>query len=625
MGHESAQFSVRRPTVRARLRARRGAVPGVVAGTVFASGLAAQDFPQAAPMTEMGTVDIAADRTSYAPGESAGLAARLVIEDGWHTNSNRPTYDNLIATSATFSVPSGWAEPDAPAYPPGDMKSFGFTDGTEISVYEGTVFFRTSVQIPADAEAGTYPVRTEVTYQACDDSICLAPVTTEQTIGLVVGSTGAATNAEFFAAAGGQGSGAGRATTGGGFWWFIVLGFLGGLILNIMPCVLPILSLKVFGLVKSAGGGRGALVSGGLATALGIVLSFLLLATAAVVARSAGVAVGWGIQFQEPAFVGGLAVVMVLFTLNLWGLFEIPLPGALARVGTAGPTEGVAGHLTTGFFATLMATPCSAPFLGTALGFALTQNAATTFAMFGAIGFGMASPYLLLAAFPGLGSALPKPGAWMETFRGVMGFCMAAAVVWLLFVLSGQVAATRVAFFQLALLAMALMVWVSGRARAGTPGRRLTGAVAGALAVLSVAAVTRGADAAPTAIGVAPEDRLIAWQPFDRAAAEAAAAEGRYVFVDVTADWCLTCKVNEGLFIETEEVARAFEANDVIAMRADWTRRDEAIGRFLADFGRYGIPFYVMYRPNDEPYVFSELLSKAAILRLFEDPGAAIE
>ena len=202
---------------------------------------------------------------------------------------------------------------------------------------------------------------------------------------------------------------------------------------------------------------------------------------------------------------------------------------------------------------------------------------------------------------------------------------MAAAVVWLLFVLSGQVAATRVAFFQLALLAMALMVWVSGRARAGTPGRRLTGAVAGALAVLSVAAVTRGADAAPTAIGVAPEDRLIAWQPFDRAAAEAAAAEGRYVFVDVTADWCLTCKVNEGLFIETEEVARAFEANDVIAMRADWTRRDEAIGRFLADFGRYGIPFYVMYRPNDEPYVFSELLSKAAILRLFEDSGAAIE
>lgn len=584
---------------------------------------AAQEFPQALPGVEMGQVEVAVDRTSYAAGERAELAVRLLIQEGWHTNSHEPTYEYLIATQAIFDPPASWGEPGATSYPPGELKTFGFTEGAAISVYEGEVLMRSSLDVPIDVEPGTYPIRTVVTYQACDDSVCLAPITNEQTLGITVGSVGTPANTAFFASsqtgATGQSTG-GLAQDGRGFWWFIILGFVGGLILNAMPCVLPILSLKVFGLVKSAEGGRGSVVAGSLATAIGIVLSFLLLAAAAIIARSAGVAVGWGIQFQEPAFVAGLAIVMVLFALNLWGLFEIPLPRALAQVGASGPSEGVAGHLTTGFFATLMATPCSAPFLGTALGFALTQSAATTLAMFSAIGIGMASPYLLLAAFPGLGAAMPKPGEWMTTFKVVMGFLMAATVVWLLFVLSAQIASTRVAFFELALLGMTLMVWLASREGAGRTFKRFAGTAAVVVAVLSVATVGRGrAEAGSAALGVAPEDRLISWQPFDREAAERAAAGGRYVFVDVTADWCLTCKVNEGLFLETEDVANAFEAHDVIAMRADWTSRDDTISQFLADFGRYGIPFYVMYRPGGEPYVFSELLSKSAILNVFVD------
>ncbi|WP_420463913.1 thioredoxin family protein [Candidatus Palauibacter sp.] len=614
-------------TAEARIRRERGPAPAiavllaVAAGSVFPTPGSAQIPQQGVFDLEKGDISVALDRTAYLAGEPAELAVRLVIEDGWHANSNQPTYDYLIATAVDLELPPDWPPARAVGYPPGEMKTFSFAP-TAISVYEGEVFVRASVPTPAGASPGTYPIRANVTYQACDDKMCLAPVTTPATVGLTVGTGGQAANPEFFAADAGDGTAAAgqAAGSGRGFLWFVLLGFVGGLILNAMPCVLPILSLKVFGLVKSAEGGRRAVTAGGLATAAGIILSFLLLAAAAIVARSAGVAVGWGIQFQEPLFVGALAVVMLFFTLNMWGLFEIPLPASLAKVGSTGPSEGLAGHLATGFFATLMATPCSAPFLGTALGFALTQDSGTTAAMFGAIGTGMASPYLLLAAFPAAGRVLPKPGAWMATFKVVMGFLLAATLVWLLFVLSGLVPAARVAFFEVGLLAVALAVWLGSRRGRGGPARRVAGLAAAALAVLAVTTVAQGrGEAGSPALGVAPEDRLIAWEPFDRDRAEELSAAGSYVFVDVTADWCFTCKVNEALFLETEEVAGAFEEHDVIAMRADWTRRDESIGRYLADFGRYGIPFYVLYRPGRGPHVFSELISKSAILDMLGD------
>ena len=573
---------------------------------------------------EKGDVEVFLDRTSYEPGDIARVAVGLTIEHGWHTNSNRPTYDNLIATEVSFDAPPGWELPAAPEYPPGVMKTFSFAE-TAISVYDGEVTIIGSVAVPASAGPGTYPIRTTVTYQACDDLMCLAPVTTETTLGLDVVATGVAgepANEDRFAAGpimrGEPGYG-GAAPGGRSFVGFLLLAFVGGLILNAMPCVLPVLSLKVMGLVKSAEGGRGSVVAGSLATALGILVSFMLLAAAAVIARSAGAAVGWGIQFQNPAFVAALTVIVLLFTLNLWGLFEIPLPRFLARVGASGPSDGLAGHLTTGFFATLMATPCSAPFLGTALGFALTQSTATTLAMFGAIGTGMASPYLLLAAAPGLARVLPRPGPWMTKFRVAMGFLLAGTAVWLLYVLSGLISLDPFVAFTALLLAISCVTWAASRTEVFSSRRRLLAAATAVLCVTSVVVAARasGGETART-LGVAPEDRLIAWETFDRELAESAAAAGRYVFVDVTADWCLTCKVNEGLFLETEEVAAAFERHDVLALRADWTRRDEAIGEYLASFGRYGIPFYVMYRPGRQPHVFSELLSRSAVIDLLD-------
>jgi suppressor for copper-sensitivity B len=400
------------------------------------------------------------------------------------------------------------------------------------------------------------------------------------------------------------------------------LAILGGLILNAMPCVLPILSLKVFGLVRSAGHGRAEVVRGSLATAAGILISFWALALAAVLARAAGAAVGWGVQFQRPGFVAFLAVVVVLFCLNLWGLFEIPLPQWAARVGGSGPREGIAGHFFSGLFATLMATPCSAPFLGTAIGFALAQSAGWIFAIFTGVGFGMALPYLLLAAAPGAARFFPRPGAWMDTVRGAMGFLLAAAAVWLFYVLSAQMSPERVAFIQLGLLGLALFTWLRHR---GLRGPVLQGAaglgMAAAVAAILVLAVTSGAEA-PAQASEVKTAGLISWVPFDRAKAESLASSGQLVFVDVTADWCFTCKVNEKLVLETPEVAGAFQRHSVVAMKADWTNRSDEIGSFLAEHGRYGIPFYLLYRPGNPPHVFSELLNKETLVSEVEATAA---
>jgi len=405
----------------------------------------------------------------------------------------------------------------------------------------------------------------------------------------------------------------------------LLVAVVGGLILNAMPCVLPVVSLKVFGLVQSASHGRREVVRGALATAAGILVSFWALAGLAVGAASAGAAVGWGVQFQRPGFVAFLAVVVTLFCLNLWGLFEIPLPPVLARLGGAGAREGLAGHFGSGLFATLMATPCSAPFLGTAIGFALTQPAPTVFAIFTAVGAGLALPYLVLAATPGASRILPRPGAWMENLRGIMGFLLAGTAVWLLYVLAAQVSPERVAAFEVALLVLALCTWFLHRA---APGRRAARGVAGAaLAVVAVAAVALAASGAAGGAGAgsrvaAQPDGPIAWVDFDRGRAESLAASGQLVFVDVTADWCFTCKVNERLVLNTPEVAAAFATHHVVPMRADWTNRNDAITRFLADHGRYGIPFYLLYRPGRDPYVFSELPSKTAILVALDDASS---
>ena len=573
-------------------------------------------------------VEAAPELTAFEPGDTARVGAWMSIEDGWHTNSHEPTFEYLIPTTLEVEVPEGW-ELEGVDYPHGELKSFAFEE-KPLSVYEGEVGLVARISIPSDAPQGSRSARLTLTYQACDDRSCLPPVTEEIDIDIGVGTGGAPTGralpdlvAETGSSAAASGDGAAKALGAAGLAWMLFLGLVGGLILNAMPCVLPVLSLKVLGLVKSAGQSRRTVTAGALATALGILLSFWALALAAIVAKSAGAAVGWGVQFQEPGFVVALTVIVLLFTLNLWGLFEIPLPAKLARAASGGPSEGLAGHFASGLFATLMATPCSAPFLGTAVGFGLAQPPITIFAIFTAVGVGMGLPYLALAAFPGASRLLPKPGAWMATLKMVMGFLLAAAAVWLLYVLSAEVAAETVAFVQLALLAMAAFLWLRHRAVRTSAGRLLANlGTAAAIAAAVLLAIGGSAPAGGRATAGGESAGLLSWTPFDRATAQALREEGRLVFVDVTADWCFTCKVNERLVLETEEVRGAFEEHSVIAMKADWTNRDSSIAAFLEEHGRYGIPFYLLYRPGAEPFLFSELLTKEAVLTAVEDAAS---
>jgi thiol:disulfide interchange protein len=256
-----------------------------------------------------------------------------------------------------------------------------------------------------------------------------------------------------------------------------------------------------------------------------------------------------------------------------------------------------------------MATPCSAPFLGTAVSFALGQPAAATFAVFAAVGIGMALPYLLLAASPSSAKWLPKPGAWMETLKGVLGFLLAGAGIWLLYVLAAIVSPEALAVVEAGLLTLALGLWLRNRA-----GHKVVGTLLALLAAAGTIAVARPEAGERGPRLEAEADGAIVWIPFDEATAEQLAAEGRLVFVDVTADWCLTCKVNERLVLARDGVREAFEEHQVVAMKADWTRRDDTIAAYLTKHGRTGIPFYVLYRPGSPPHVFGEVLTVDSVV-----------
>ena len=415
-------------------------------------------------------------------------------------------------------------------------------------------------------------------------------------------------------AAAGLSGGSGRAP--GGLFAMLGVALLGGLILNLMPCVLPVLSLKLLSIVQHGGRAPAAVRAGFLASAAGILTSFLILAGALVAVKAAGGAVGWGIQFQQPLFLVFMVVLVTLFAANLWGLFELPLPRAIADrmggpVGEGPEGRGLGGQFATGAFATLLATPCSAPFLGTAVGFALAGGALEVFAIFAALGVGLALPYLLIAAFPRAARLLPRPGRWMVALRRVLGGALALTALWLLSVLVvqvGEVPALAVAVLMGGLVAA---LWL-GRRMAGSAG--WASALAGLLAVIAFAVPAvfgPSAGAVPVA-----ESAAARWAPFDEAAIREQVAAGRTVFVDVTADWCITCQANKKLVLNRGAVApRLEDAGTVTAMRADWTRPDEAIARYLARHGRYGIPFNIVYGPAaPEGIALPELLTESAVL-----------
>jgi len=391
-------------------------------------------------------------------------------------------------------------------------------------------------------------------------------------------------------------------------WHFLLLGFLGGLILNLMPCVLPVISLKIFGFIRQAGEHPEKILRHGLAFVAGIFVWFLGLAAFLVALRSSGSEATWAAQFQNPAFILAIACVVFVFALNLFGVFEIILPGrvtnALAEASSGG---GYAGSFFQGVFATLLATPCTAPFLGPALGFALAKPSGVIFLMFGAIALGMSAPYFLLSAKPGWMKILPKPGLWMERVKQFMGFPLIATLIWLLYVYGNQRGFDAVVDAAGFLLCLALACWIYG-AFCGPLSRVRTRAISLALIVVVIAGGWR-------LFFVKSADH-IDWQPFSQASLNALLKEGKPVFVDFTADWCISCKFNERTAIDVPAVRAAFAKDGIVPMKADWTNSDPEITAALARFGRVGVPFYVIYPAGkpDAPIALPEILTKDIVL-----------
>lgn len=407
--------------------------------------------------------------------------------------------------------------------------------------------------------------------------------------------------------------------------FLIILGFafVGGLILNLMPCVFPILSIKVMNFMQMSGHDSGEVRKHGFVFGAGVILSFIVLAGLLLLLRAGGQELGWGFQLQTPAFIAFMTFLMFGLGLSLMGVFEIG--GSLINVaGKAGTADGLRGSFFSGILATVLATPCTAPFMGTALGVAITLPASTALIIFTPLGIGMATPYVLLSSFPALMKYLPKPGSWMETFKQAMAFPLFATAIWLIWVFGQQAGVDGLTRLLVGLLFLSLGIWIIhrwNRYQISTSARVISRSIATILIVGGF--LFSASSKAETFDGINDNSYVdnygIEWEVFSIALVEEYADEGKNVYIDYTADWCITCHANRRLVFSSERVKERFEELDFIMVKADWTNRNPEITRALASHGRNGVPLNVIYSKNlDEPLILPSVLTPGIVLDALE-------
>ncbi|MGC6509146.1 MAG: protein-disulfide reductase DsbD family protein [Myxococcota bacterium] len=406
------------------------------------------------------------------------------------------------------------------------------------------------------------------------------------------------------------------------YWTMLFMAFVGGFILNGMPCVLPVALIKLYSIIKATGSTRRQIFIECQTYSVGVLMSFWVLAASLIIIRNTfEIPVGWGFQFQYPEFVVALATVVFVFGLSLFGLFEIPAFGANTAESMSNK-DGLLGHFLTGVFTTLLATPCSAPFLGTGMGFAFSLPSSGLFIFFSAAGIGLAFPFVLLGFMPKLLDYLPKPGAWMGTFKTVMGFTLMATTVWLVDVVGGLLGREGVTNVLSYLMVVAVASWLfghygsvleSGRRQLTMLGFALSLSAFGGYYFLNFEIPTdegRSREVQDTALSF---DSEVPWQPFSDAAVQS--LSDRVLFIDFTADWCLSCKVNEKTILNTETVRKAMKEHNVVPLKADWTRRDPEITAWLERYERAGVPFYIVIPPNGAPPIpLGELITPSSVV-----------
>lgn len=404
-------------------------------------------------------------------------------------------------------------------------------------------------------------------------------------------------------------------------WLALLFSFIGGIILNLMPCVLPVLSIKIMGLVNQAHEKHSKSWQHGGIFTLGVLVSFWILAGIILILKAGGTQLGWGFQLQSPVFLIILSAFMFLFGLSMFGVFEIGT--SLTTIG--GKTQGrsgLGGSFLSGVTATIVATPCTAPFMGPALGFALTQPAYVSLLIFTFIGLGMSAPYVLLTSIPALLKFVPKPGRWMESMKQFMGFLLVATVIWLLWVLGLQAGSNVVALVLFVLLVTSIGAWIYGRwGHLAMPKKtRVVSTLIAVILIISAnayAVVNVDTYAVSMTTQTATAGEGIEWKPYSDEAVEQAKKSGNPVFIDFTAAWCLSCQVNEQIAFSSEEVQNRFRELNIQSFKADWTSHDEKITRALAKYGRNSVPLYVLHsgNHNDEPKILPEIITPGIILK----------
>jgi thiol:disulfide interchange protein DsbD len=584
---------------------------------------------------------LAAEAPTLRQGEVFIADIILEIEPGWHVygpSSGASGTSVGLPTTVIWDLPPGFTALP-PEWPRMERFSYG---GIDSWGYSGTLLVRNGIRAPESFAAGAaVSLKAKVEWLACRVECMPGEASLELSLPVAAAAGPKAT-----------------VPKGVGLAMALLLAFTGGLILNLMPCVLPVLSLKALSLAKSAGAGSGreaqalsprghvtasakaqALspagaghLSQGLYFTAGVLVSFWLFAGILLALRAGGQAAGWGFQLQDPVFVVAAAAVFFLVALNLFGVFEVG--ASLTRLGSVGKGRGdAASSFLSGLFTTAVATPCTAPFMGVAVGYALSHNAAVALGVFTALGLGMAAPLLAISAIPGLARRLPKAGAWMVTFRQILGFPMMAAVVWMTFVLAGLGGVSAVLSLLGGLLSAGMGAWVWGTwGRFDRSGRVKIVAAAFALALAAGGiawSMGAAAHARADAIGRATGPKAASpgneanndgfWQPWSEDRLADLRSRGVPVFVDFTAAWCLSCQVNEAVALNDAALRSRFAELGVAPLKADWTAKDEAIGRALAALGRASVPVYALYPPGAaSPILLPEVITPAIVLHYLD-------
>lgn len=526
----------------------------------------------------------------------------IIIPDKWHVNANVVSDEFLKASQ--IEIAAKGISFDSPIWPD-YKKTYNEALAIETFIFDGAFQIKIPIK-KLEANYDTTTTNATFHYQACSNFICLAP----NQVHFSLNSSSLETSP--------------LKKNDSSILVLLFFAFIGGFILNLMPCVLPVLSLKLFSLIKQAGESRKRLVTLGLAMTSGILISFWVLATIIASLKGAGSLVGWGMQFQSIGFIAFMIVLLSVFAMNFFGFFEIWLPGkALTQMDGITQKEGLGGAFFTGALLVLLSTPCSAPFLGSAMGFAFSASTPILFLFFTTAAIGLSFPYLIIAIFPKLLSVFPKPGPWMVILQKLMGALLIGSVIWLLWV-AIQMVTLKAGIFLivLSLISMGFAFLIGKLAPPYKPFYREILLLLSSILILfsfwqfAISPSIHKIMKEKKAVELSLEKDTEGFYPYSKDRLQSALKDGHPVFLDITADWCLTCKANEAAVLSDESFIKVLEEKNVIKLKADWTLQDKEISELLKSLGRSGVPVYAVYLPDQpqKPIVLPEILTQNSIL-----------